>query len=66
VSPHMARHAFASNVADAGGTLDEVQVLLGQKHPGSAQPYLHPAAARVRAAVERVASPRALIDSGVW
>lgn len=46
VSPHMARHAFASNVADAGGTLDEVQVLLGQKHPGSAQPYLHPAAAR--------------------
>lgn len=29
VRPHQLRHAFASNVLDAGGTLDEVQDLLG-------------------------------------
>jgi integrase/recombinase XerD len=29
VHPHLLRHAFASNVLDAGGSLDEVQDLLG-------------------------------------
>ncbi|GAA1614175.1 tyrosine-type recombinase/integrase [Catellatospora bangladeshensis] len=59
LTPHMLRHAFASNVADAGGALDEIQTLLGQKSPWSAQPYLHTSAARLREAVQRVASPRA-------
>lgn len=58
VAPHMSRHAAGSNWADAGATLDEVQALLGQKHPESARPYLHPAAERLRNAVERVPSPR--------
>ncbi|MFI1586124.1 tyrosine-type recombinase/integrase [Embleya sp. NPDC020630] len=58
VGPHMARRAFGSNVSDAGGSLDEVQVLLGQKHPGSARPYLIPDRARLREAIERVPSPR--------
>ncbi|MFI5816844.1 DUF6300 family protein [Streptomyces sp. NPDC051643] len=53
VTPRMCRHAMASNVTDAGGSLDEVQVLLGQKHPGSPRPYLHPATARLRAAVDQ-------------
>jgi site-specific recombinase XerD len=59
LSPHMLRHAYASNVADAGGSLDEIQALLGQSSPYSAQPYLHPSADRLRAAVQRVATPRA-------
>ncbi|MGW7385469.1 tyrosine-type recombinase/integrase [Streptomyces sp. NPDC054794] len=60
VGPRMCRHTMASNVADAGGKLDEVQMLLGYKHPESARPYLHPAASRLREAVNRVPSPREL------
>ncbi|MFF1632187.1 tyrosine-type recombinase/integrase, partial [Streptomyces sp. NPDC058272] len=56
VGPHMARRAFGSNVADAGGSLDEVQALLGQSHPESARPYLIPDRGRLRQAVERVPS----------
>ncbi|MFJ8605554.1 tyrosine-type recombinase/integrase [Streptomyces shenzhenensis] len=57
VGPRMCRHAMASNAVDAGGTLDEVQALLGQKNPASPRPYLHPGRSRLRAAVDRVASP---------
>ncbi|QKW52672.1 tyrosine-type recombinase/integrase [Streptomyces buecherae] len=64
IAPHMCRHAMASNVADAGGKLDEVQALLGQKHPESARPYLHPKASRLRDAVERVPSPRVQGEGG--
>jgi hypothetical protein len=31
---------MASNVDDAGGKLDEIQALLGQKNPNSPRPYL--------------------------
>ncbi|WTK86683.1 tyrosine-type recombinase/integrase [Kribbella sp. NBC_01510] len=44
--PHILRHAFASNVLDAGGTLDEAQALLGPATPASTQVYAHPAPAR--------------------
>ncbi|WP_235488066.1 tyrosine-type recombinase/integrase [Streptomyces roseoverticillatus] len=64
VGPRMCRHAMASNVVDAGGTLDEVQVLLGQKNPESPRPYLHPSRSRLRAAIERVPSPRELNEVG--
>ncbi|XIE81644.1 tyrosine-type recombinase/integrase [Streptomyces sp. SBR177] len=64
VGAHMARRAFASNVADAGGTPDEVQAVLGQKSLDSQAPYLFPDPKRVRAAVERVPSPRGLADPG--
>jgi integrase/recombinase XerD len=37
--PHQMRHAFASNVLDAGGTLDEVQDLLGHASITSTQVY---------------------------
>jgi site-specific recombinase XerD len=60
LTPHMLRHAFASNVADAGGAVDEVQALLGHARPSSSEPYLHPAAERLRDAVDRVPSPRQL------
>ncbi|MEV6849904.1 tyrosine-type recombinase/integrase [Actinoplanes sp. NPDC051411] len=58
IHPHMLRHAFASDVLDAGGALDEVQYLLGHASTRSLQPYLHPSAARMREAVERTASYR--------
>jgi site-specific recombinase XerD len=42
---------------DAGGSIDEVQELLGHASISSSQVYLHPAPERLRAAVERVALP---------
>jgi site-specific recombinase XerD len=56
--PHQMRHAFASNVLDAGGTLDEVQDLLGHASISSTQVYAHPDPGRLRAAVDAVPSPR--------
>jgi integrase/recombinase XerD len=58
VSPHQLRHAFASNLVDSGGTLDEVAELLGHASMSSSQVYLHPDPVRLRDAVDRVASPR--------
>ncbi|WP_244942275.1 tyrosine-type recombinase/integrase [Streptomyces coelicoflavus] len=63
VTPLMCRHAMASNVADAGGKLDEIQALLGQKNPNSPRPYLHPKASRLRDAIERVPTPRGLMPA---
>jgi integrase len=60
VHPHQLRHAFASNVLDAGGTLDEVQDLLGHASISSTQVYAHPDPARLRAAVDAVPSPRGM------
>lgn len=58
VTPHMLRHGFGSNLADAGSTLDEIQSLLGHASPESSGIYVHPGTDRLRAAVERVPSPR--------
>jgi integrase/recombinase XerD len=63
VTPHMLRHAYGSNLVDAGGAVDEVQELLGHATLSSTQVYLHPDPARLRAAVERVPSPR-LVTGG--
>lgn len=58
VRPHQLRHAFGSNLADAGGALDEIAALLGHVSMASSQVYLHPDPARLRDAVERVPGPR--------
>jgi integrase len=63
VRPHQLRHAFGSNVADAGGGLDEIAELLGHVSMSSSQVYLHPDPARLREAVERVPSPRELVGA---
>ncbi|MEU9273141.1 hypothetical protein AB0E04_48420 [Streptomyces sp. NPDC048251] len=60
VGAHMARRAFASNVADEGGAPDEVAAVLGQRSLDSQGPYVFPDPQRVRAAVDRVPSPRGL------
>lgn len=62
ITPHMSRHAFASNVRDAGGSQDELQDLLGHAYASSSEPYLHPDPSRLREAVERVPTPRVLTE----
>ena len=61
--PHQLRHAFASNILDAGGTIDEAQDLLGHASISSTQVYTHPDPARLRAAIDAVPSPRELAGS---
>ena len=56
--PHQMRHAFASNVLDAGGSLEEAQDLLGHAAIASTQVYAHPDPSRLRAAVDAVPGPR--------
>lgn len=58
VRPHQLRHAFGSNLADAGSGLDEIAELLGHASMSSSQVYLHPDPARLREAIDRVPSPR--------
>ena len=58
VTPHQLRHAMASNLADSGATLDEVAELIGHASVSSSEVYVHPDPRRLRAAVERVGSPR--------
>lgn len=62
--PHQLRHAFASNVLDAGGSLEEAQDLLGHASITSTQVYAHPDPARMRAAVDAVPSPRVKAEAG--
>jgi len=59
VRPHQLRHAFASNVADAGAGIDVLADLLGHASVGSSRVYMHPDRSRLRAAVDAVPSPRA-------
>jgi integrase len=63
VTPHQLRHAFGSNLVDAGGTVDEVQELLGHASLSSTEVYLHPDPGRLRTAVDRVPSPRELAET---
>lgn len=59
VRAHQMRHAFASNVLDAGAGLDVAQDLLGHATARSLTVYAHPDPGRLRAAVDAVPSPRA-------
>jgi len=59
IHPHQLRHSMATNVAAAGGTLDEIRELLGHAAITSSQGYLHPSPDRLRSAVDRVELPRA-------
>jgi integrase/recombinase XerD len=63
VTPHMLRHTFGTGAA-ATTTLDVVAELLGHASLQSTQVYLHPDAARQRAAIEAGALSRH-IDAGM-
>jgi len=58
VVPHSLRHAFGSSLADAEVGMDVIQDLMGHRSITSTRLYVHPDEARLRAAVELVASPR--------
>jgi integrase/recombinase XerD len=58
VHPHQLRHSFGTNVTASGGTLDEVKALLGHASITSSEVCLHPSDDRLRAAVDRVGTPR--------
>jgi site-specific recombinase XerD len=58
VRPHQLRHAYGSNVVDAGAGIDVVADLLGHAAIASSQVYVHPGSSRLRAAVDAVPSPR--------
>jgi site-specific recombinase XerD len=63
VRPHQLRHACGSNLADAGTGIDVVADILGHRSVVSSAVYVHPDPARLRAAVEKVPSPR---RQGPW
>jgi site-specific recombinase XerD len=48
---------------DAGASLDEAQDILGHASASSTSVYVHPDLARLRAAVDRVPSPRELVET---
>lgn len=58
VTPHMLRHSFGTSLIASGSTIDEVKELLGHAYITSSEIYLHPSDERLRAAVERVGTPR--------
>ncbi len=58
VRPHQLRHAYASNLVDAGSGIDVVAELLGHASVSASAVYLHPGSSRLRAAVDMVPSPR--------
>jgi len=59
IRPHQLRHAFGSNIADAGTSIDVIASLLGHSWVSSSQVYVHPDPARLREAVARVSGPLA-------
>lgn len=64
IRPHQLRHAFGSNLADAGTGIDVVAELLGHAAVSSSQVYVHPDPGRLRAAVDAVPGPREHVTVG--
>lgn len=58
IRPHQLRHAWGSNLADAGIGIDVIADLLGHASISSSKVYVHSHPSRLRDAVEMVGSPR--------
>lgn len=52
VTPHLLRHATATEMVSAGAPIDVVQAVLGHRSITSTQVYAHPSGERMREAVE--------------
>lgn len=59
VTPHGLRHSFGSEAADAGCSLYEISLLLGQRSQASAERYIHATGRAGRSAAQKLATRRA-------
>ena len=57
VTPHQFRHGLASELSEAGRSLDEIQKLLGHAHVATTRRYTRTSRERLREAIESVALP---------
>lgn len=64
IHPHQLRHAFGTNLAASGSTLDEIKALLGHASVHSSVVYMHPSPDRLREAIEHVGTPRPSLTEG--
>jgi integrase/recombinase XerD len=57
VTPHQFRHGLATELSEAGRSLDEVQMILGHAHVETTRRYTRTSRGRLRDAIESVALP---------
>jgi len=58
ITPHGLRHSFATEAAEAGCTVLEISMLLGQRSQTSAERYIHLVGAQARSAAQKVGRGR--------
>jgi len=54
ISPHKLRHTFATRVLEHGGTIRELQDLLGHRSVATTEIYTHVDTRRLQAVVDRL------------
>lgn len=57
VTPHQFRHGLATELSEAGRSLDEIQMILGHAHIETTRRYTRTSRERLRDAIESVALP---------
>lgn len=57
VTPHQFRHGLATELSEAGRSLDEIQMILGHAHVETTRRYTRTSRGRLRDAIESVALP---------